>query len=423
MILRVGEQVTVQSIEQVQGSHGLRSARQVSPSEGVGSLKRIKSLLAMSIVVACGALSGCQSDVDGIAKNAKTNDIKAPSTEVEESFGETGAEITLLLSKGATGLYEGAARDVRDGAGLGVGELGGNQVFVKVVDVAAGAPAAAAAVTAAKARGSALLVSYASPAVTSAIAAVPADQRPPLLNLGAPVPPTSGNVYNFASDEIDSAVEGVRAAAAGGHKKVLVFAQSDFPAAGEERLANAIRGGGGTYLGIARYDLTDASASDAVKRATANLQNADTVLVLGKSVITTTIAGAVKASGKTNVTFVGTNAWPPQTYTDPSVAGAVIAMVEPEGATMIADRYKRHYKRTLSTDAAHGYDAVAIASGIVRTKGPEGLNAQNLTSKVGFRGVTGLFRLTPAGTVERKMSLYSLSGGKLNLLGATPASF
>ncbi len=419
----MGEQVTVQSIEQVQGSHGLRSTRQVSPSEGVGSLKLIKSVLAMSIIVACGVLAGCQSDVDGIAKNVKTNDIKAPSSEVEESFGETGAEITLLLPKGATGIYEGAARDVRDGAGLGVGELGGNQVLVKVIDIASGAPAAATAVSAAKARGSVLLVSYASPAVTAAIAAMPADQRPPLLNLGAPVPPTSGNVYNFVSDEIDSAIEGVRAASASGHKKVLVFAQSDFPAAGEERLASAIRAGGGTYLGLARYDLTDAAASDAVKRAGANLQNADTVLVLGRTLITTTIAGAIKASGKTNVTFVGTSAWPPQAHSNPSVAGAVIAMIEPEGATMIAERYKRHYKRALSTDAAYGYDAAAVASGIVRTKGPEGMNAENLTSKVGFRGVTGLFRLTPAGTVERKMSLYSLSDGKLTLLGVTPASF
>ncbi|WP_025662736.1 hypothetical protein [Rhizobium sp. IBUN] len=415
--------MTVQSIEPVQGSHGLRSTRQVSPSEGSGPLKLIKSVLAMSIVVACGVVSGCQSDVDGIAKNVKTNDIKAPSSEVEENFGETGAEITLLLPKGTTGIYEGAARDMRDGAGLGVGELGGNQVFVKVVDVASGAPAAATAVSEARARGSVMLVSYASPAVTSAIAAVPADQRPALLNLGVPVPPTSGNVYNFVSDEIDSAIEGVQAASASGHKKVLVFAQSDFPAADEARLAGAIQAGGGTYLGLARYDLTDAAAADAVKRAGANLQNAETVLVLGKTVITTTIAGAVKASGKTNVTFVGTSAWPPQTYTDPSVAGTLIAMVEPEGATMIAERYQRHYKRALSTDAAYGYDAVAVASGIVRTKGPEGMNAQNLTSKVGFRGVTGLFRLTPAGTVERKMSLYSLNGGKLSLLGATPASF
>jgi hypothetical protein len=41
---------------------------------------------------------------------------------------------------------------------------------------------------------------------------MPSDQRPPLINLGAAVPATAGNVYNLVSDEIDSAIEGVRAA-------------------------------------------------------------------------------------------------------------------------------------------------------------------------------------------------------------------
>jgi hypothetical protein len=386
-------------------------------------IKRMSRLLPFLLVFLFGAVAGCQSDADGLAKNVKTNDIKAPSTEVEESYGATGAEITVLLAKGATGVYEGTARDVRDGAALGVGELGANQVFVKVIDVSGAAAGVPALVSAAKARNSALLVSYASPAVTSAIAAMPSDQRPPLVNLGATVPASSGNVYNLASDEIDSAVDGLHTALASGHKKVLVFAQSDFPAAAETRLADAIRRNGGTYIGLARYDLTDASASDAVQKNKPLLQTADTIVIMGKTVITTTIAGAVRAMGQPNIAFVGTSAWPPQAYTNASVAGALIAMVELEGAALIGERYQRHYKRTLSTDAAYGYDAVAIASGIIRTKGAAGLNAENLTSKVGFRGVTGLFRLTPAGAVERKLSLYTISGGKLNLLVTAPTSF
>jgi hypothetical protein len=157
-------------------------------------IKRMSRLLPFFLVFLFGAVAGCQSDADGLAKNVKTNDIKAPSTEVEESYGATGAEITVLLAKGATGVYEGTARDVRDGAALGVGELGANQVFVKVIDVSGAAAGVPALVSAAKARNSALLVSYASPAVTSAIAAMPSDQRPPLVNLGATVPASSGNV-------------------------------------------------------------------------------------------------------------------------------------------------------------------------------------------------------------------------------------
>jgi hypothetical protein len=61
---------------------------------------------------------------------------------------------------------------------------------------------------------------------------------------------------------------------------------------------------------------------------------------------------------------------------EPTANGTLIAMVEPEGASLIAERYQRHYKRPLSTDAAYGYDAIAIASGIIRTKGATGLNAE-----------------------------------------------
>lgn len=419
----LGDIVTVHWTGQARNSHGLRRAQQASLLNACIGAKSLRRLLASLVVVSCGVLAACQSDVDGIAKNVKTNDIKPPSTEVEETFGENGAEITLLLQKGPSGLYEGASRDIRDGSALSVGELGGNQAFVKVVDVTGGAASVPAAVAAAKARNSALLVSYVQPAVAAAIAAMPSDQRPPLINLDAPVPATAGNVYNLVSDEVDSAIEGVRASFASGRKKVMVFAQKDLPQAGETQLANAIRGAGGTFVGIARYDLTDASAADAVQKSRPLLQTADTVLILGRTAIATTVEGAVKAGGQSNLNFIGTSAWPPQAYAEPTANGTLIALVEPEGASLIADRYQRHYKRPLSTEAAYGYDAVAIASGIIRTKGPEGLNAQNLTSKVGFRGVTGLFRLTPTGLVERRLSLYAISGGKLNVLAGAPSSF
>lgn len=396
--------------------HGLRHAL----AKGPLAARLITPVLAL---VFAGLLAGCQSDADGMSNAVKNTDIKAPSSAVDEKFGETGAEITLLLPKGTTGLYEGSARDVRDGAALGVGELGNGQVFVKVVDVSGGDAAVASAVAAAKARNSALLVSYASPAITTVVAAIPSASRPPLINLGAPVPASSGNVYNLASDEVDSAVEGTRAAIKGGHKKVFVFATTELTAAGETRLSEAVRAAGGTYLGSARYGLSDASAADAVTKSKPTLQGADTVVVVGKTVIAAAVAGAVKASGMTNIAFVGTSGWPQQTYANPSVGGALIAMVDPEGATMIADRYQRHYRRPLSTDAAYGYDAVAIASGLIRSKDATALTAENLTSKTGFRGVTGLFRLTPAGTVERKLSLYTISGGKLNLIGAAPKAF
>ncbi|WP_413712147.1 hypothetical protein [Rhizobium sp. Rhizsp82] len=397
-------------------AHGLRQAALKTS----GAMRRMVPVLAL---LAGGFLAGCQADGDGLSNTVKNTDIKAPSSDVEESFGETGAEITLLIPKGASGIYEGEARDIRDGAALGTGEVGNGQVFVKVIDVGSGPAAVASAVSAAKARNSALLVSFAPQATAAAVAAIPSADRPPLINLGAPVPTATGNVYNFVSDETDSAAEGARTAVAGGHKKVFVFATTELTAMGEAEISNAVRAGGGTYLGSARYALSDASAADAVAKSKAQMQGADTVVVLGKSVIVTTVAGAIKAAGFNNITLVGTSGWPQQSYTSPSVQGALIAMVDPEGASMISERYQRHYRRPLTANAAYGYDAVAIASGIIRTKDAKALTAENLTSKTGFRGITGLFRLNASGGVERKLSLFTLTGGKPNLFVAAPKAF
>ena len=180
-------------------------------------------------LILCAGLAGCQMDGAGLGSNSKNDDIKMPSTAIEETYGgDSGTEITLLLRKGAAGLYEGPARDVRDGAVLGVGELGNNQIRLRVKDVGPGLTGIAAQVTAAKGRNAALIVSYLPPAETAAIAAISPAQRPPLLNLASAVASTGGDVFNLASDEIDSATEGVKAVGPGGHKKVSAIVPADF---------------------------------------------------------------------------------------------------------------------------------------------------------------------------------------------------
>lgn len=145
-----------------------------------------------------------------------------------------------------------------------------------------------------------------------------------------------------------------------------------------------------------RFGLSQYAAPSPGATFSSGMREATCLLPARSPVIVPTVAGAIKASGQANLVLVGTSAWPSNAYADPAVAGAMVAMVEPDDTNLIADRYKRHHGRTLSSDAAYGYDAVAIAAGIIRVKGPAGLTAENLTMKTGFRGVTGLFRLTHA---------------------------
>jgi len=357
----------------------------------------------------------------GLENNSKKDDIKMPSTAIEESYGgDGGTEITLLLRKGAAGLYEGPARDVRDGAVLGVGELGNNQVRLRVKNVGPGLAGVAAQVTAAKARNAALIVSYLPPAETASIAAIPTTQRPPLLNLAGAA--TGGDVFNLASDEIDSATEGVKAAGPSGHKKVSALVPADFPQSDATRLGSAIWNGGNTFMGLGRYGASDQS-SDILTKNRPLIQSADIVVILGNTPEIGMAANAVRSAAIPGQTLVGTNNWPQSVYATPAVAGAFVATDDTQSSGLITERYQRHFNHPLTTYGAYGYDAMAIASGLIRSQGPQAITAANLRNKVGFRGTTGLFRFNAAGQVERRMVINTIDGGTLKVSAQPSQSF
>jgi hypothetical protein len=360
------------------------------------------------------ALVSCQSEVDSLGGVKAKNDLRPPpSTSVTEAFGDKGAEITLMLAKAPVGYVMGDTRDVRDGAALAIGELGEDMVRARVADVSSGAAAGIKEVEAAKARGSVVLVSYAPGDVTTAIATVPADQRPLLINVGRRVN-VSGGVFNLASDEVDSAIAGVRTAATSGKRKFVIFVPSDYPAGYEAGIQAAINAAGGAVIASPRYVATGTGVSEAALSAQPALKSADAALVLGNTSAVAGLVSAMKASGTPpTFAFIGTSGWPEEALSVAGASGVMIVSVDRENRALIAERYNRRYGRPLSAAAAYGYDAVALASGIVRAKGPAGLTQELLTRKAGFTGITGLFRLTASGQVERKLTPYIVSNGKL----------
>lgn len=409
----------------LEAQSGNVEAIRTGPADFLSLLLKSLGGRVSSLVLASGmvlALASCQSEVDSLGGVKGKNDLRPPpSTSVTEAFGDKGAEITLILAKAPAGYVMGEARDVRDGAALATGELGEDMVHARVADVSKGATAGVSEAAAAKARGSVVLVSYAPGDVTSAIAAMPADQRPLLINVGRRVS-ASGGVFNFASDEVDSAIAGVKAAAASGRRKFVFFVPSDYPAGYEAGILSAASAAGGMVLASPRYVASSAGVSEAASSAQAVLKSADAVLVLGNTSAVAGLVSAVKTSGAPpKMAFIGTSGWPEEVLSAPGVTGVMIASVDRESRALIAERYNRRYGRPLSAAAAYGYDAVALASGIIRAKGPAGLTPELLTRKAGFTGITGLFRLTASGQAERKLTPYVISNGRLERMSG-PAS-
>ncbi|MFN7025666.1 MAG: hypothetical protein ACK4QP_14350, partial [Pseudorhizobium sp.] len=88
----------------------------------------------LAALALCLAGAGCQSEGTEWKKHFNDSALKPPASAVEERFGKGPVEISLLVPRGATGVYDDATRDVRDGAALAAAELGDAFVTVRVVD-------------------------------------------------------------------------------------------------------------------------------------------------------------------------------------------------------------------------------------------------------------------------------------------------
>lgn len=365
------------------------------------------------------AVAGCQSEGSEWKKHFNDSDLKPPSSAVEESFGRGPVEITLLLPRGSTGVYDETTRDVRDGAALAVTELGDAYVTLRVVDTSGGPQAARLAAEAAAGRQSALLLSFSSPEATSAIASIPAAERPPLINLASAV--AGESVFNFKSDDVEAAGKAVAAAGAPARKAMVVFIPSDFSPEQEKRLTAMIQQAGGRADAVIRYGTVSGEARKTVETQAELVKKASAVLVLGNTTAVNDVLTSVRKLTATQI--LGTEGWPRSAISNPAANGALIAASDQEGAALIADRYQRHKGRPLTPNAVRAYDSVAIGSGLVRTGGVEAVNAQALSSPTGFRGVGGVFRFTATGGTERQFGVHRIQSGKLLPLQEASASF
>ena len=120
--------------------------------------------------------------------------------------------------------------------------------------------------------------------------------------------------------------------------------------------------------------------------------------------------------GKSITTAIATSLIPEEIYKRPSAQGLMVAIPSTADVGVIADRFRAKFGREPSYDAAIGYDAIAIAAGLVCTGGADAINVANLTSSQGFRAATGLFRFRPDGRIERRMVVHRIENGSLKVI-------
>jgi hypothetical protein len=347
----------------------------------------------------------------------------ATSQPAEQSYGSGPTTLAMLVPISSSAGEGRKARDFRDGAALAVNELGAGNVRLMVYDIGAGQIATLTEKAAAS--GAKLIIGPPDSASVATIAALSPAQRPLVLSLAGQGPSKAEGVYTMVSDATDSALEAARVAIGAGRRSFVAVVPVGTAEETRTRLSRGVAEAKGELVGVVIYGSAGASLAGELAARKDLLAKADGVLIFGEGRDPAAVVAAIRSSSalKPGATLIGNLAWTSDNFSNPALEGAIVAMADQASLAQIAERYRAAWGRPVTMEAAYGYDAVAIAAGIVRHMGPDALTPAALTISSGFRGATGTFRLRPDGSVDRPLSLYRFKGGALELVDPAPQSF
>lgn len=330
----------------------------------------------------------------------------------DEVLGKGAVRVALIVARGAAGQAGVDAAEYRNGAALAMSDLGADHITLSVLGSGGDAAAAGTQARQAIGEGARLIIGPASAAELAAVASARRRNEPPVLaflDTGARRAPA---VFTLRSDEVDGALAtGVYAAAAGKGDIVAVAGPGGLSRDASARLKAGLEKKGGRLLGVVETSATGglAGGGDLVGRARA-------VLVFAAADPEPAVA-ALKAGGlAADALVLGTPAWTRQHHTSAALAGTLVPAPEQSGLREVEARMRAAYGRPMTMEAAYAYDAVALAAGVVRAIGAEGLSAAVLRQPTGFRGATGAFRFGEDGAVTRLYAIYRTGKDGLKLV-------
>jgi ABC-type branched-subunit amino acid transport system substrate-binding protein len=124
------------------------------------------------------------------------------------------------------------------------------------------------------------------------------------------------------------------------------------------------------------------------------------------------------------ILILGTGIWDdPRILEIEELNNAVFAAPNQQTLKIFEGRYQTAYKEKPTLIASLAYDAVALASGLIRQYPNAPFSIDNLTNPNGFTGVGGIFRFRPDGLSERGLSILRIQNKKFNVVIPAPDTF
>jgi hypothetical protein len=268
--------------------------------------------------------------------------------------------------------------------------------------------------------GSKLIITGADINTRTAAANIVADQNTPVIALSSSAFEYG---YGFLPSSLDSLGAGMGYALNQGKEKIAIFVPSEIAASTVQALQ---RRHAGRNFSLLEIPLTaGANLKSIVNQNADALQQANAIIFAGtdKEVANTVRATKALLGGSDGRLYFARYDLPSSVLSNSSMDGVLIATPDTGSFGLIAERFQNSFGRPMPVSAAYAYDIVAIAAGLVRAKGENGISKANLETPAGFRAATGAFRLRPDERVERLFQISKLRNGKTTVVSRPSQGF
>lgn len=367
--------------------------------------------------LAAALLTSCQSVSIDDSFNVQNSNAK-PTGSVE-TFGSGSVRVSMIVNRTDTNGVNAKGLAYRNGAVMAAKDLGADSIKLVVIDAKGNPEQVQSLAKAEIKKKTGLLIVPGDAGTIAGVSSLVSSGSPPTIALGT----ASGQgVYSFLPSAADGLTVGIRYAAAGKKKTVLIVA----PQANANSFLTAVKKGLDNNInvsGIAPY-VGAPAAADFIRLFSAKIKNAEIIAFAGRGKFVGNVAAELKKTPNyRKIVLVGREDWPADLLKSPALQGSIVATRDTSGTSLIADRYTKAYSQAFSNSAAYAYDLIALASGLVRAKGASGLSKQQITVTSGFGGSTGLFRFGSNGNAERLYQISKVENGALKVVQKSPAGF
>ena len=376
---------------------------------------RATALVGLTWLAACVAVPMTETTNTGV-----TIDPNAP------------VQVALLVPAGSGDSNDAVlARNLENAARMAIADLNGVQIDLRVYNSGASPALAAQVATQAADEGAKIIVGPLYGETVNPVGNAVAARNINVLALSNNPTVAGGNVFILGSTFNNTADRLVGYARQTGIERFGVVHGNDLGGQlGRDAIVQAVQANGAQVAGIGSYPLSQQGIVGATPQIAATLKAAGAqavFLTAGANADLPLIATALPEAGinPVDTRYLGLTNWAavPQALALPGVQGGLFAVPDRGMISNFEARYRSTYGSDPHPLAGLAYDGIAAIGALVSTGNRNALTKAALTTRQGFQGTNGIFRLMPNGLNERGLAVATVRNNQVVILENAPRSF